>query len=121
MSCPVDRLFFVPPTAYLAVIAPSSASVKCAIRQPHGALLKVARDEQFGFIRVARFLPNAFPVRIAPAEHILDRVEGVHRVKDALAAINPGNSIRTCGLPDRSPAARPVRRAILRYWAFAQA
>jgi hypothetical protein len=41
---------------------------------------EVAGDQKFGFIRVARFFPDALPVWIAPAEHVRDRLESVDRV-----------------------------------------
>lgn len=45
-----------------------------------GSLFEIPRDEQPGFVGIARFLPNALPVWIAPAEHVFDRVESVDHV-----------------------------------------
>ncbi len=49
------------------------------------SFLEVARDKQLRFVRVACFLPNALPVRIAPAEHVFDGVESVERVMHVTA------------------------------------
>ena len=47
---------------------------------PSDRSLFVIAREQFGFVGVAGFLPNAFPVRIAPGQHVIDRVERRYRV-----------------------------------------
>lgn len=59
-------------------------------RQMHHApadrsFLEVASDEQLCFVRVACFLPNAFPMRIAPGEHLVHGIEGRDRVLRMLA------------------------------------
>ena len=46
----------------------------------HGSFLEVARDKKLRFVRVARFLPDAFLMWIAPGEHLLDGIEGRYRV-----------------------------------------
>jgi len=76
-----------------------------------GSLLEVARDQQLRFVRVARFLPNAFPVWIAPAEHVLDRVEGIdHVVRMSAGEASREAVIAGLGTPGR-------RRPFWRCWA----
>ena len=76
-----------------------------------GSLLEVARDQQLRFVRVAGFLPNAFPVWIAPAEHVLDRVEGIdHVVRMSAGEASREAVIAGLGTPGR-------RRPFWRCWA----
>jgi hypothetical protein len=46
----------------------------------NGSFLEVARDKQLRFVRIAGFLPGAFPVWIAPGEQFFDGVERRYRM-----------------------------------------
>ena len=58
-----------------------------------GSLLEVARDQQLRFVRVAGFLPNAFPVWIAPSEYLFDGIESVDHMMHVTARVAGGESV----------------------------
>ena len=46
----------------------------------NSSFLVVARDQQFGFVRVASFFPDALPVWIAPGKYLVHIIERRYRV-----------------------------------------
>jgi hypothetical protein len=67
------------------------------------ALLEIARDQQLGFVRMARFFPNTFVVCIAPSEHVLNRVESIDHMMRSVAGEASRKSVTTgCGVVKNS-------------------
>ena len=58
------------------------------------SFLVVARDQQFGFVCVARLFPNPFAVWIAPGEHLVDGIERRYRVVRIPIGEASGEAIR---------------------------